>query len=108
MSKWKKKQYRGKRRPLETHGGRRTKKSPDKSRKRGLSPQLSVHQEVSPRESALTGLITQAAQEVPPEEKEVSTSYRKCVFAASAPQSLDPEGREGGGGREAAQLNTRV
>lgn len=53
------------------------KKSPDKSRKRGLSPQLSVHQEVSPRESALTGLITEAGQEVPPEEKEVSTSYRK-------------------------------
>ena len=67
-----------------------------------------MHQEVSPRESALTGLITEAAQEVTQKEKEVGASFRKCVFAASAPRSLDPEGREEGGGREAAQLNTRV
>lgn len=60
-----------------TSGDTEREKNPDKSRKRGLSPQLSVHQEVSPRESALTGLITEAAQEVPQKEKEVSTSSRK-------------------------------
>ncbi|KAI9546392.1 hypothetical protein NQZ68_027561 [Dissostichus eleginoides] len=38
--------------------------------------------EVSPRESARTGLITEAAQEVPQKEKEVSTSYRKFVFCS--------------------------
>lgn len=72
------KQYRGKRRPLETLKERlKKKKTPDKGRKRELSPQLSVHQEVSPRESALTGLITEAAQEVPQRGKEVNTSSRK-------------------------------
>lgn len=55
----------------------REKKNPDKGRKRELSPQLSVHQEVSPIESALTGLITEAAQEVPQKEREVHTSSRK-------------------------------
>lgn len=60
-----------------THRGRDLKKNPDKSKKRELSPQLSVHQEVSPRESALTGLITEETQEVPQKEKEVSTSSRK-------------------------------
>lgn len=43
------------------------KKNPDKSRKRELSPQLSVHQEV----------LSQAAQEVPQKEEEVQSSSRK-------------------------------
>lgn len=69
-----------------------------------------MHQEVSPRESALTSLITGPAQEVPQKEKEVSTSFRKCIFAASAPQSLDPKGEEGGrrkGGSPAEHQSVR-
>lgn len=56
---------------------REKKENPDKSKKRELSQQLSVHQEVSPRETALAGLITEAGQEVAQKEKEVSTSSRK-------------------------------
>lgn len=57
------------------HGGRcrakkQQKKNPDKSRKRELSPQLSVHQEV----------LSQAAQEVPQKEEEVQSGSRKCFF----------------------------
>lgn len=71
------KQYRGEALELWRHRKKDRKKIPDKGRKRELSPQLSVHQEVSPRESALAGLITEAAQEVPQKAKEVSTSSRK-------------------------------
>lgn len=45
------------------------KKIPDKGRKRELSPQLSVHQEVAPREAVLTGLIREAGQEVPQKDR---------------------------------------
>lgn len=99
-------------RPLETQNRRQKKRKKrkflTKAESTELSPQLSAHQEVSPRESTLAGLITEAVQEVQQKEKEVDTSSRKCVFAASAPRSLDPEGREEGGGWEVAQLNTRV
>lgn len=46
---------------LEGGGGGGRKKPLSKAESRELSPQLSVHQEVSPRESALTSLITEAA-----------------------------------------------
>lgn len=51
----------------DTEGDIDQKKNPDKSRKRELSPQLSVHQEV----------LSQAAQEVPQKEEEVQSSSRK-------------------------------
>lgn len=53
----------------------RKKKNPDKGR--NYLHSCPVHQEVAPRESARTGLITGTGQEVTQKEKEVSASSRK-------------------------------
>lgn len=65
---------------------------------RELSLQLSVHQEVSPRESTLTSLITEAETGSPTKRKGSKHHLQEVLFCtALAPQSLDPEGRKEGG-----------
>lgn len=72
------------------------KKIPDKSRKGELSPQLSLEQEVSPKEAALLGPDHRGRAGSHTKRQEVSSLLQEVTFCSFGSTKSGPR-REGGG-----------